>query len=60
MADCDNLRKIVINMINTDNSIDTVTKYFDVDSMVEVTTTEAKLCPNIESISIDCAVVCDV
>lgn len=59
MIDCSKVRKLVISFLNPDNTTVSVTKYFDIDSGDELTANQVKGCVNIQSIDVDCAVICD-
>lgn len=52
---CDNVRKIVIIQNEIKFNI-----YFDIDTMEQLTENDVKLCNNIPSIDIDCAVTCNI
>ena len=57
--DCDLIRKISIKQLNPDNTTSEITIYFRVDTMEQVTEQQAALCPNIQSLDIDCANICN-
>lgn len=59
MINCDNIRKMTINMMNPDGTVTTSVVYFDIMTNTQITAKQAQQCPNVQALTFTCATVCN-